>query len=77
MSDALRQDSELAAASWLRDPLEADHQDELVAWHGRFAETAHQSVALRPDRGGDQHIVLAVNIRHRLHRQAWPHLHRR
>ena len=42
MSDALRQDSELAAASWLRDPLEADHQDELVAWHGRFAETAHQ-----------------------------------
>ena len=42
MSDALRQDSELAAASWLRDPLEAEHQDELVAWHGRFAETAHQ-----------------------------------
>jgi hypothetical protein len=42
MSDALRQDSELATASWLRDPLEADHQDELVAWHGRFAETAHQ-----------------------------------
>ena len=42
MSDALRQDSELAAASWLRDPLEADHQDELVAWHGRFAETANQ-----------------------------------
>ena len=34
MSDALRQDSELAAASWLRDPLDADHQDELVAWHG-------------------------------------------
>ena len=28
MSDALSQDSELAAASWLRDPLDADHQDE-------------------------------------------------
>ena len=42
MSDALSLDSELAAASWLRDPLDAAHQDELVAWHVRFSETANQ-----------------------------------
>ena len=48
MSDALRQDSELAAASWLRNPLEADHQDELVAWHGRLSTWRFGAVATSP-----------------------------
>ena len=29
-------------------PAGCDHQDELVAWHGRFAETAHLRQPLGP-----------------------------
>ena len=43
----------------------------------RQSFSRHQAIALWPDRGGDQHIVLAIENRHHLHRQAWPHLHRR
>ena len=59
MSNALSQDSELAAASWLREPLDADHQDELVAWHGRLPKpptSASPSASSRAAAGSLQRI---------------------
>ena len=40
MNEQLRADSKLAAASWLRDPLQPDAVDPLAEWFRLHAEVA-------------------------------------